>query len=120
MPRRLKPIGLAAEAFAQNASRQLAAMQRQLSAFSDRVAGLQNAIKAPVPAGGTRTIKGSRTTVSPFVSAVESSFGSLFAGGLLDEAGIGGGAAGRASFYMSQAQSGANWLSLATLGQRIS
>ena len=117
---RLKPINLAAASFAQNASRQLAAMQSQLRAFSDRVAGLEGAIKAPVPAGGTRTIKGSRTTTSPFVTAAESSFGSLFAGGLLDEAGIGGGAASRASFYISQAQSGSNWLSALTLGQRIS
>jgi hypothetical protein len=119
MPR-LKPASLTATRFAQQASRELAAMQSQLRSFSDRVTGLQASIRAPVPAGGTRTIKGSRTAPSPLAASLTNSIGSMFAGGFLDQAGIGSGAGNQASFYISQAQSGANYLSMATLGQRIS
>ena len=103
------------------AQRQLATMQSQLRTLGDRVTGLQAAIKAPVPKGGRNTIKGSHSSLSPFASAELSSVGSMFAGSFLDSVGLGGGiGASRASFYVSQAQSGAGWLSDLLAGQRIS
>jgi len=112
MTRKNISIDTLAAVSARQAQSQMAMMQRDLRALSDRLAGYSRAIKAPIPKGGSRTIKGSRSSPS-----LLDDLGAYAAGDLLGEIGLDNGVS--SSFYVSAAQSAGTSQAALTQAQRI-
>ena len=111
MPHHTSPAREAA-IYARAVEQELTQLRKALREAEDNLAGLHRMLKAPVPKGGSRTIKGSRTKLSLLDRAAQASFGSLTNTIVRD---IGSG-----SFYDSAASAGSGLLAALQLGQRIS
>ena len=115
--RQRQPFARQASSFAQAAQREQASLRRDLNRLRDGLAGLQQAIKAPVPRGGSRTIKGTRTQLSALDKAGGAVFSSLLRGGVNDL--LGGSSGTLGSFYTSSAQYASQLMNFSNDAQRI-
>jgi hypothetical protein len=115
MARTQKSIDQLANATARQAQSEAAMLQRDIRALSDNLSRLSRAVKAPVPTGGSRTIKGSRSSLNPLFGAELNSVTKYLVGGALggDDSDASG------SFYSSQAQIAGGALGDLATGQRI-
>jgi hypothetical protein len=123
MTKKLSSIDHLAAVTARQAQSSAAGLQRDLRALRDGISGLSRAIRAPVPKGGSRTIKGSRSSINPLLAAAASSLARYAVNSYFADDGDQGGNAGNggaaASFYKSEAQTAGSAFADLITGQRI-
>ncbi|HEU0118814.1 MAG TPA: hypothetical protein VFR09_09300 [Alphaproteobacteria bacterium] len=101
-------------AFARSTQRQFAELNQALRHLRDNQSGLRRGLRVPIPRGGSRYIKGSRTAPSALERAAINSAGRFISSGFLSSVGLGSG-----SFYDSTMQIFSSNNSLLQLAQRI-
>ena len=133
MPKIKDPTRLAAT-FAASAQKEFGALKAALQSAESSMSKLRSSLKVPVPSGGSRTIKGSRSSPSLLVTAGASSLGGFFSnqivsgggdllgdlfdgGGVGDFTGLGSDTGG--SFQQSATQFAAKLFDATLRGQRI-
>jgi len=116
-----------AHSFAAEAERQLHELTAALHAARASLAGINRSLHVARPRGGKRTIRGSTTTPSLFLTVAASSFGSLLSGDAFID-GLGGNSStsgnnsrtSSGSFQQSATQFAAKLFNASLRGQRIS
>jgi hypothetical protein len=125
-----KRTDMSAARFASEAETQLNEMNRAMQSARDSLAGLTRALHVPVPQGGSRTIRGSRSRLSLLDTAGLHSIGGFLSGQIISGGGdfiddlsslgidtgdfLGGG-----SFQQSSTQFAAGLFGASLRGQRI-
>jgi len=104
-----------ADIFSAGTHQQLIALGKATRALRDKMPGLHKSLRVPIPRGGGRYEKSSRTAPSVFTRAGEAAFGNLLSADLLPGIGLTSG-----SFYASSSQLSSSWLQAIRQGQRIS
>lgn len=113
--RKRENVSIAGEAYARQAAQRLFQLERSMKSLRENVAGLNRHLKAPVPTGGNRYLKGSRVAPSLFERAGMNAVGNFFSNGFLSDIGL----SKSGSFNPSSSQMASQWADMMQMAQRI-